>query len=70
MDLAAGNRQAAQRARVIFLEFQHVQHAFAHDGNRADISHFFLFDGFQHFLGVESFMENHRSAEIDDAEGE
>ena len=39
-------------------------------GHRADISGFFLLDGFQHFLGVESFMQNHGPAEIDDAEGE
>ena len=70
MHFAARDRQTAQRARVVLLRFQYMEHALAHGRHRADVSDLLSFDRFQHFLGVETFMQDHRAAEIDDAESE
>src|ERR687896_2231635 len=70
MHFTASDRQTAQRVRVVLLRFQYKEHALAHRRHRADVSDLLSFDRFQHFLGVETFMQDHRATEIDDAESE
>ena len=45
MHFAAGDRQTAQRARVVLLSFQYMEHALAHGRHGADIGHLFALDG-------------------------
>jgi hypothetical protein len=70
MNLAPRNRQTAQRAGIVFLGFLDMQHTLAHGRHRADISRFVALHGAQNFLRVEALVQDHRAAEIDNAEGE
>ena len=69
MHLAAGDRQTAQRAGVVFFRFQNVQHALAHHRHRADVGYLVTLDGPEHFLGIEALVQNHRPAVVNNAQG-